>query len=767
MIRTDIIKTIGREFFVSNIENDEFSFSKALKEIQKDYTDYVLPNSEVIHKDVDLRFVGDNLTVLVETKPKFKNSEIAAYEKQLQQYVIYEKELTNNKIIAILAETQGDQICVWQDGTNIITEEHKDKNEKVFRPFIEYKNIHFGTKNNKIAIIQSTYALNELLHTFGINEKIRSQFVGTCLLALKNGLIYEGLTTAQIRAGIEDVLTSLLEKDLNKATKLTILKNKVVDSQDVRDLKDIEFQAVLRNISKNILPYINDKSTVGQDLLNLFFTTFNKYVGKSDKNQAFTPDHIVRFMCKVVGINRGSYVLDPCCGSGAFLVRALTQAIDDCDNPNDIKHVMDHQIFGIEYEETAFGLATTNMLIHGDGNSNIVQGNCFEVKNYVDAGINVVLMNPPYNAQRKHCHPEYVKTWSSKTKEDPSKGFHYVYEIAKQVKTGKLAVLLPTQCAIGSEKEVEIRNFKRKMLEEHTLDAVFSFPTDMFHPGANANACCMIFNLGVRHRKSPVSETFFGYFRDDGFVKRKKLGRIEREPGIWDKIEQKWLELYFYRKTEKGLSVTKKVTAEDEWLAEAYMETDYSILSENNFQKNINDYRAYNMKHQPFSDKEAINMMNWEWFDLGGEKGIFKFEPCKCSNASELLEDGNDIEYVGAKKEDGGFMKMVASVDGLVTKGNCIVFICDGQGSVGYTNYKEKDFIGSTTLSVGRNPHLNKYVGLFLVAVLDCERYRYSFGRKYKTNLEKTKIKLPAKDGNPDWNYMEEYIKSLKSGNKV
>lgn len=84
-------------------------------------------------------------------------------------------------------------------------------------------------------------------------------------------------------------------------------------------------------IDDNVVPYINDKSTAGQDLLNLFFTTFNKYVGKSDKNQAFTPDHICDFMSKAVGVNKNSRVLDPCCGSGAFLVRAMTDAMDDCD----------------------------------------------------------------------------------------------------------------------------------------------------------------------------------------------------------------------------------------------------------------------------------------------------------------------------------------------------------------------------------------------------------------------------------------------------
>jgi hypothetical protein len=57
---------------------------------------------------------------------------------------------------------------------------------------------------------------------------------------------------------------------------------------------------------------------------------------------------------------------------------------------------------------------------------------------------------------------------------------------------------------------------------------------------------------------------------------------------------------------------------------------------------------------------------------------------------------------------------------------------------------------------------LNEKNGLFLVTVLDLERYRYSFGRKYKTNLSKVSIKLPAtKDGKPDWDYMETYMDNI------
>ena len=271
-------------------------------------------------------------------------------------------------------------------------------------------------------------------------------------------------------------------------------------------------------------------------------------------------------------------------------------AMDDCDTLQDKENVKSNQIYGIEYEETAFGLSTTNMLIHGDGNSNIRQGNCFDELDYIsDKGINTVLMNPPYNAQRKHCNAEYVKTWEGKVKEDPSKGFHFVYEVAKKIKTGKLAVLLPMQCAIGASSAINY--FKSKMLEEHTLDAVFSLPNDIFHPGASAIACCMIFNLGVRHDKSNINGTFFGYFKDDGFEKRKNIGRIEKDDGNWKSIKQEWLNLYFGRKEKIGLSVIKNITANDEWLAEAYMETDYSNLNSSDFQKILNGYIGYLMSN--------------------------------------------------------------------------------------------------------------------------------------------------------------------------
>lgn len=629
MKRFEIIDKIGRGFYSSNLENGEFSYPKALKSIGKSISDYRNSNSKKNHSHLDIRFENGRLAVLVETKNRFDNWEKAKIQQQLQEYVKYEKAYSDKKIVAILAETEGNNVWTWYGQSVIIDDEHMNSELTSILSFEEYEELCFGKVNDKLKVVDSIKVLNELLHSDGITEKLRSQFVGTCLLALKNGLVYEGIKPTKDKTGkelkpeqvilknIKEILEGLLSQggDLNKVGKLAILNNKVLEDQDVTSLNYQELKSLLDYIDNNIVPYINDKNTAGQDLLNLFFTTFNKYVGKSDKNQAFTPDHICDFMSKVVNVNKNSRVLDPCCGSGAFLVRAMTDAMDDCNTESERDAVKKNQIFGIEYEDGAFGLSSTNMLIHGDGNSNIIQDSMFNKGKWItDANIDIVLMNPPYNATKKSCDPEYTKNWTSKVTQDPSKGLHFVEWVARQVtgqgedkiaknKTAKIAVLLPMQAAIGNSKETKL--FKKNMLEKYTLEAVFSLPDEMFYPGASAVACCMIFDLSQNHTKSD-KDTFFGYFKDDKFIKRKGLGRVERVTdngeSLWEQVKSEWLSLYRNKREVAGLSVMKKVGYEDEWLAEAYMETDYSTLSSDDFQRTINHYLSFLVKEGEYGN---------------------------------------------------------------------------------------------------------------------------------------------------------------------
>lgn len=598
MIRADMVATVGREYLTSNIENDEYSYPKAFAAQSLTFNP-IRNKTGRAFEILDIRFVKDNVTVLIETKQNFT----VADEEQLSAYVEYEKTLTGNKIIAILANTANDNVKVWR---GVISDGDLMPKEIALRTMDEYVDFYTSKINDKEKVMQNTYKLNEMLHRHSIPEKLRSQFVGTCLLALKNGLDYStpSLTAAQIRTRIKEVLEDLLNSDINKAEKLALLNRNVLGDQYVRQLSIAAFREILKFIEDNILPFINDKSTSGQDLLNLFFVTFNKYVGKSDKNQAFTPDHITDFMAKITGVNKHSVVLDPCCGSGSFLVRAMTQALDDCATAAEQEEVKKHQIFGIEFDENVYGLATTNMLIHSDGNSNIVKGSCFALADWIkDAKPNVILMNPPYNGQRIHLPANYVNTWRKDKKEDPSKGLYFVKYLADTLNSinhqVKLAVLLPVACAIGTSGE--IARLKREILEENTLDAVFTLPNEIFYPGASASACCMVFKIGIKHNDVSNPDTFFGYYKDDGFKKKKNLGRVEQidsrtGKSKWVEIERKWIDLYRNRCAVDGLSATHKVNGADEWLCEAYMKTDYTKLTEQDFQKTINDYLAYLVK---------------------------------------------------------------------------------------------------------------------------------------------------------------------------
>lgn len=170
-----------------------------------------------------------------------------------------------------------------------------------------------------------------------------------------------------------------------------------------------------------------------------------------------------------------------------------------------------------------------------------------------------------------------------------------------------------------------------------------------------------------------------------------------------------------------------------------------------------------------------LNISQWKTFTI---KKLFPKLVVGSANQG-MLSEGSDCFYVGAKRNDNGVMLHCQRDEDLILKGNCIIFICNGEGSVGYANYMDRDFIGTTDIVAGYNENLNYLNGVFLATVISKERPKYSFGRKWKTHLKDTEIKLPIQhniDGSvliddtheysdegyvPDWEFMEKFIRSL------
>ena len=182
--------------------------------------------------------------------------------------------------------------------------------------------------------------------------------------------------------------------------------------------------------------------------------------------------------------------------------------------------------------------------------------------------------------------------------------------------------------------------------------------------------------------------------------------------------------------------------------------------------KNLISTTKFNNIESTNTKNEEINLSSWKEFEI---TEIFpQIESGKISNAA-LLQEGTDIPYIGAKKKDAGVIKWVASNDDIISHGPCFSFICDGDGSVGYTNYIPfTEFACTVNVHLGKNELINKYNALFLVSVMDLQRQKYSFGRKWGKRLNKTKVFLPAtEEGKVDWVYMEEYIKACCYGDLI
>lgn len=637
--RHDMIERIGSIYLTSNIEAGEYSY--VVEAGSKSRLEQCLGRA-VKHFKLDIRFEDEDFVVLVETKQNFVEADI----EQLKEYLEEERVLhSDKKIICILANTKNDKIKVWK---SFIDDSHFLSDETVLDTMEHYKSLFYLNKqNDRERVLKNTYALNELLHKKDIAEVLRSQFVGTVLLHIKDLLkrlgatrideelkkkvneFFELKSEKEIIAGIENTLTELLDGSDNKSKKVELLQNSVLKNQKVRALKKKDWVEIIDSILMDIYKYIDTNSSEGQDILNLFFIAFNKYTGKADKNQAFTPDHITEFMCRLTEVDCTKVVLDGTCGSASFLVQAMVKELTDCWNGRTEEQaktlqqkVKENNIYGIEVEEKAFGLSVTNMLIHGDGNSNIKLGSCFDHKDFIkQADPNIILMNPPYNAKPIGIPNAYKSEWGNAKdgKEDPTKGLvfvHYFSDVIKELnaervskgeqpKLVKLAVLLPLACAIGTANV--ITKEKEVLLEDNTLEAVFSLPSEMFYPGAAVNACCMLFTLGQPHVKpdGTTRSTFFGYCKDDGFVKKKNLGRVEQfvkdDKGNftiskWKNIENEWLDLFERKAVVDGKSAVEKVNADDEWLCEAYMKTDYTKLTADDFQRTLNNYLSYLVK---------------------------------------------------------------------------------------------------------------------------------------------------------------------------
>ena len=431
-------------------------------------------------------------------------------------------------------------------------------------------------------IRQTAINMSNSLRVAKVTANDKPIFIAGILIALQNEdfeNLYPQATTLKglmwnITTAIEDVLGEAEVKQDRIDNILNTFKN-VASLHHFKTTpmnEDFSLRWYIQELDMKIKPMMNNSDS-SIDALGEFYHEFIKFSNGDDGKALgiiLTPQHLTEFMCDVSGLNKKSKVVDICAGSGGFLVTAMSKMFKKA-NPREIQKIREEGLYGVEADPHIYTLCIANMIVRRDGKSNIHYGSCFDTKianELRKKNIDVGLINPPYS-------------------QDDYNELEFVEQLLSILTTRGIAVaVVPINCALGTTcKEVRERLFKK-----HTLEAVFSMPTEIFNPAASAPPCVMVWTANVPHPED--KKTFFGYFRDDGFVKRKKLGRIDAY-GKWEEIKKKWMNLYQNKIEEPGYSVLHTVTHTDEWCAEAYMETDYSTLCDEDFEKKIKEYVAF------------------------------------------------------------------------------------------------------------------------------------------------------------------------------
>lgn len=497
---------------------------------------------------------------------------------------------------------------------------------------------------------------------------------------------------------------------------------------------------LIHMLNEKVWPFISvyhDFDVVGQ-----FYGEFLKYTGGDKKalGIVLTPRHVTELFSLLANVNKKSTVLDICAGTGGFLISAMHQMFKSADSKNEKNRIKSKGLIGVENQPQMYALAASNMILRGDGKANLHQGSCFDetitselIKHKCDVGV----LNPPYSQSDEDLH-ELV----------------FVNHMLNCLNKGGIGIaIIPVACSVTPHP------MRHEILKNHTLDAVMSMPTELFYP-VGAVPCIMVFKAHEPHAES-AKKTWFGYWKNDGFTKTKHIGRVDPYHK-WPSIRDKWVEQYRNREVHPGESVLKYVSENDEWCAEAYMDTDYSNVTKDYFADEIKKYFSFKMFINSKTHNESVNFSSWKEFCLGDLFDIRKGKRLTKANMTS-----GSTPFIGAIDSNNGVSTYIGQEP--IFEGNTLTVNYDGNG-VAEAYYQPVPYWALDSVNVlYPNFKLNPAIAMFLVTIIRQEKFRFNYGRKWHMQrMKESIIKLPAKkNGKPDWEFMENYIQSLPHGTDV
>lgn len=299
---------------------------------------------------------------------------------------------------------------------------------------------------------------------------------------------------------------------------------------------------IIGKIEKEDIPY--DK-----DLVSDFSKDEKKSLGI-----VLTPEHIADLMARIINVSEDDILLDTCSGTGRL---AMTQ-----------KETKD--LICIEQQPYMHALLTMNALMNDIDTDNIILGSCFDYESEDGRKPTKCIINPPYGLGKGLTELDFM-----------------INALNNMEVGGKLAAIVPTSTAIDCKKSKLA--LRKELLENHTLEAVMSMPDELFYP-VGVNTCIIVLTAGVPHN----GDTYFASWKEDGFEKTKNNGRVDKD-NKWPQLRDNYLYEYDNKEIVPQKSCIAHVSANDEWILEAYAETDYSQLTKKDFERAVFNYAIFKL----------------------------------------------------------------------------------------------------------------------------------------------------------------------------
>ena len=521
---------------------------------------------------------------------------------------------------------------------NIKLGRNKAESEKVFSELSSY------------AQVTANY-----LRANKISAKDRAGFISAIILALTNedSMLYKN---AKVAIDAKNASKSKTLTDTIGESAITLLKNSLHDIWDNKDripkvkrdaleeyyngilvksllnepdglekckryykYGDNVLSCCIYSVYENITTTLQNHTDL--DIMGTFYTVFLRYAAgdAKDKGIVLTPKHITELFCDIAEhylgkkLDQSTKVIDIACGTGAFLIAALNKmdsninkaTISEAKKKKYRKDVRTNCLIGVENEPSMFALAYANMRFHGDGKSNLYccssllkdkdskgvvdkdeEGHNISLMDQLKAksgNIDVAMVNPPYSTDSPTDKKKGEKQ-SGQTELD------FVYSMLTYLKKGGIGIaIVPMSCA--SNKGATMRN---TILKEHSLLACMTMPSKLFQESkVGTSTCIMVFKAHVPH-KDTDKIVFMSRWLDDGFVTVPHNGRFDKD-NRWTGIKAEWMrQLKGVAKTDETIYLRKEIkSGKEECLAEAYVETDYSRLTNEDFERTLKKYALY------------------------------------------------------------------------------------------------------------------------------------------------------------------------------